>query len=82
MSHCQCWLVLCFVQVINLRSIKPLDRDTIKQSVSKTHKLVTVEEGWPTVRHSRQSLSTWHGLLQGCRRQRATLLFRLCLTAG
>jgi pyruvate dehydrogenase E1 component beta subunit len=53
-----------WVQVINLRSIKPLDRDAIKQSVSKTHKLVTVEEGWPTVRHSRHSLRSLHGMLQ------------------
>lgn len=36
------------VEVINLRSIKPLDRGTITQSVSKTHHLVSVEEGWPT----------------------------------
>lgn len=35
------------VEVINLRSIRPLDRDTILQSVAKTHRLVSVEEGWP-----------------------------------
>ena len=34
-------------EVINLRSIRPLDRDAIIQSVVKTHRLVTVEEGWP-----------------------------------
>lgn len=34
-------------EVINLRSIKPLDRETIAQSVRKTHRLVSVEEGWP-----------------------------------
>eukprot|EP00878_Enallax_costatus_P038429 GHUV01043659.1.p1 GENE.GHUV01043659.1~~GHUV01043659.1.p1 ORF type:complete len:115 (-),score=30.11 GHUV01043659.1:106-450(-) len=34
-------------QVINLRSIKPLDRSTIAESVRKTHHLVSVEEGWP-----------------------------------
>ncbi|GBP62334.1 Pyruvate dehydrogenase E1 component subunit beta, mitochondrial, partial [Eumeta japonica] len=34
-------------EVINLRSIRPLDFDTIAQSVSKTHHLVTVEQGWP-----------------------------------
>ncbi|KNC51251.1 pyruvate dehydrogenase E1 component subunit beta [Thecamonas trahens ATCC 50062] len=34
-------------EVINLRTIRPLDRDTILESVSKTHRLVTVEEGWP-----------------------------------
>lgn len=41
------WLTLSLVQVINLRTIKPLDRDTITQSVRKTHRLVNVEEGWP-----------------------------------
>lgn len=35
------------VEVINLRSIRPLDRTTIIQSVKKTNRLVTVEEGWP-----------------------------------
>lgn len=36
-------------QVINLRSIKPLDRETIVNSVKKTHRCVVVEEGWPQV---------------------------------
>jgi pyruvate dehydrogenase E1 component beta subunit len=35
------------VEVINLRSIRPLDRDTIINSVKKTSRLVTLEEGWP-----------------------------------
>ncbi|KFM28341.1 Pyruvate dehydrogenase E1 component subunit beta-1, mitochondrial [Auxenochlorella protothecoides] len=35
------------VEVVNLRSIKPLDRETIAASVKKTHRLLTVEEGWP-----------------------------------
>ncbi|XP_075146859.1 pyruvate dehydrogenase E1 beta subunit isoform X1 [Haematobia irritans] len=34
-------------EVINLRSIRPLDMDTIFASVKKTHHLVTVEQGWP-----------------------------------
>lgn len=34
-------------EVINLRSIRPLDRDTITASVKKTNRLVTVEEGFP-----------------------------------
>jgi len=34
-------------EVINLRSIRPLDRDTIIASVKKTSRLLTVEEGWP-----------------------------------
>eukprot|EP01006_Ploeotia_vitrea_P044121 TRINITY_DN66808_c5_g1_i1.p1 TRINITY_DN66808_c5_g1~~TRINITY_DN66808_c5_g1_i1.p1 ORF type:complete len:364 (-),score=196.94 TRINITY_DN66808_c5_g1_i1:82-1173(-) len=34
------------VEVINLRTIRPLDRDAIIKSVKKTNHLVTVEEGW------------------------------------
>jgi len=35
------------VEVINLRTLRPLDRKTIIESVKKTHRVVTVEEGWP-----------------------------------
>ena len=34
-------------EVINLRTIKPLDRTTIIESVKKTNRIVSVEEGWP-----------------------------------
>jgi pyruvate dehydrogenase E1 component beta subunit len=34
-------------EVINLRSLRPLDTATIVNSVKKTSRLVTVEEGWP-----------------------------------
>jgi pyruvate dehydrogenase E1 component beta subunit len=34
-------------EVINLRSLRPLDTDTIVTSLKKTNRLVTVEEGWP-----------------------------------
>ncbi|XP_018049360.1 PREDICTED: pyruvate dehydrogenase E1 component subunit beta, mitochondrial [Atta colombica] len=34
-------------EVINLRSLRPLDMDTIIQSVMKTKHLLTVEQGWP-----------------------------------
>ena len=34
-------------EVINLRSLRPLDTDTVVESVRKTNRLVTVEEGWP-----------------------------------
>ena len=33
-------------EVIDLRSIRPLDLDTIVESVKKTNRLVTAEEGW------------------------------------
>lgn len=34
-------------EVINLRSVRPLDVETIFKSVQKTNHLVTVEGGWP-----------------------------------
>ncbi len=34
-------------EVINLRTIRPLDRYTILESVKKTNRIVTAEESWP-----------------------------------
>ncbi|CAN0121975.1 unnamed protein product [Ascophyllum nodosum] len=34
-------------EVINLRTLRPLDYGTVIKSVMKTNRLVTVEEGWP-----------------------------------
>lgn len=34
-------------QVINMRTIRPMDVETIETSVMKTNHLVTVEGGWP-----------------------------------
>jgi len=34
-------------EVINLRSLRPLDDEAIFKSVMKTHHLITVEYGWP-----------------------------------
>ena len=34
-------------EVINLRTIRPIDYATILESVKKTNRCVTVEEGWP-----------------------------------
>jgi pyruvate dehydrogenase E1 component beta subunit len=34
-------------EVINLRSLRPLDVDTVSASVKKTNRIVSVEEGWP-----------------------------------
>jgi len=34
-------------EVLNLRTIRPLDREGIIKSVKKTKHLVTCEEGWP-----------------------------------
>lgn len=35
-------------EVIDLRTIRPLDKQAIIDSVRKTHRLISVEEGWPT----------------------------------
>jgi pyruvate dehydrogenase E1 component beta subunit len=35
--------------VLDLRSLRPLDEDTILGSVSKTNRAVVVEEGWPHI---------------------------------
>lgn len=34
-------------EVINLRTLRPLDTETILSSLRKTNRIVTVEEGWP-----------------------------------
>lgn len=36
------------VEVIDLRSLKPLDEDILYKSVRKTHRLVIVDAGWKT----------------------------------
>ena len=35
-------------EVIDLRTIRPLDKATVLASLAKTNRLVVVEEGWPT----------------------------------
>lgn len=35
------------VEVVDLRSLRPLDEETIATSVRKTHRCVVVHEGWP-----------------------------------
>ena len=34
-------------EVIDLRTLRPLDHETVVESVKKTNRLVSVEEGWP-----------------------------------
>lgn len=36
-------------EVIDLRSLRPLDEATLLKSVSKTHKVVVIDEGWKSV---------------------------------
>ena len=35
------------VEIVDLRSLRPLDEDTVAESVRKTHRCVVVHEGWP-----------------------------------
>ena len=35
------------LEVINLRTLRPLDIDTIIKSIKKTHRIIVIEEGWP-----------------------------------
>jgi pyruvate dehydrogenase E1 component beta subunit len=35
------------VEIVDLRSVRPLDEDTIVSSVRKTHRCIVVHEGWP-----------------------------------
>ncbi|MDT8344774.1 MAG: pyruvate dehydrogenase complex E1 component subunit beta [Thermohalobaculum sp.] len=35
-------------EVIDLRSLRPMDRGAVVRSVMKTNRCVTIEEGWPT----------------------------------
>jgi pyruvate dehydrogenase E1 component beta subunit len=34
-------------EVIDLRTLRPLDRETVLKSLAKTNRMVCVEEGWP-----------------------------------
>ena len=35
------------VELIDLRTLRPFDRETIRESIQKTNRVVIVEEGWP-----------------------------------
>ncbi|GAN80169.1 pyruvate dehydrogenase complex E1 component subunit beta [Acidocella aminolytica] len=45
-------------EVINLRSIRPLDIETIVSSVKKTNRVVSLEEGWPFAGIGSEIIST------------------------
>jgi pyruvate dehydrogenase E1 component beta subunit len=36
------------IEVVDLRSLRPLDMDTVAESVSRTSNAICVEEGWPS----------------------------------
>ena len=35
-------------EVIDLRTLRPLDKETVLESLKKTNRMVVAEEGWPT----------------------------------
>ena len=63
-------------EVINLRSIRPLDREAIINTVKKTNHLVTVEEGWPQYGVGSEIAA----VIMECKRTQAVLflLFAAC----
>ena len=46
------------VEIVDMRSLRPFDRETIRESVKKTNRVVIVEEGWPHASVG-SSLSDW-----------------------
>jgi pyruvate dehydrogenase E1 component beta subunit len=47
-------------EVIDLRTLRPLDKETVLRSLAKTNRLVCVEEGWPVCSISSRSWrSAW-----------------------
>ncbi len=45
-------------EVIDLRTLRPLDKATVLQSLSRTNRMVVVEEGWPTCSISSEVIAT------------------------
>lgn len=45
------------IEVIDPRTLKPLDRSTVSESVRKTHRLVVVNEGWSTCGYAAEIMS-------------------------
>ena len=45
-------------EVIDLRTLRPLDRDTVLKSLAKTNRMVVVEEGWPTCAIASEIITT------------------------
>jgi pyruvate dehydrogenase E1 component beta subunit len=43
-------------EVIDLRTLRPIDMATVLESVKKTNRCITVEEGWP-----QGSVGSWIG---------------------
>ncbi len=55
-------------EVIDLRTLRPLDKATVLESLKRTNRLVVVEEGWPTCSILQRDHGNLHG--RGLRRPR------------
>jgi pyruvate dehydrogenase E1 component beta subunit len=45
-------------EVIDLRTLRPLDKETVLKSLAKTNRMVCVEEGWPVCSISAELMAT------------------------
>ncbi|TFI60240.1 pyruvate dehydrogenase complex E1 component subunit beta [Sphingomonas parva] len=45
-------------EVIDLRTLRPLDKETVLRSLAKTNRMVCVEEGWPVCSISSEIMAT------------------------
>ncbi|HEX8215268.1 MAG TPA: pyruvate dehydrogenase complex E1 component subunit beta [Allosphingosinicella sp.] len=45
-------------EVVDLRTLRPLDRETVLASLAKTNRMVCVEEGWPVCSVSAEIMAT------------------------
>jgi pyruvate dehydrogenase E1 component beta subunit len=45
-------------EVIDLRTLRPLDKETVLRSLAKTNRLVCIEEGWPVCSISSEIMAT------------------------
>ena len=48
-------------EVIDLRTLRPLDKATVLDSLAKTNRMVVVEEGWPTCSIASEIMAIAHG---------------------
>ena len=51
-------------EVVNLRTLRPLDTEAIVKSVKKTNHLVSVETGWPQCGIGSEIIAQVHFLVQ------------------
>ena len=69
--------------MINLRSIRPLDTNTVIQSVMKTNNLVTVEYGWPVGGVGSEIISAvTEGNVMGAGMEFSAMTSKLVITRG